>query len=99
MYVRLDLILEAIGFPKETSYYAWKGELCLLPFIFLYNFNEPMRLILMCQGKMKIFPWMSLVQYILLYPMAYLFMTYLKLDIVGYGLFRFMIEIPYTPVL
>jgi Na+-driven multidrug efflux pump len=90
--VRLDLILNLIGFQAEASQLAWKGIIFLIPYIYIQNFNENLRSYMIVQGFDRVFFITNMIEILVGTFLAWLFVWELKLGIIGIGVSRGITE-------
>jgi Na+-driven multidrug efflux pump len=92
LFMRLDVILSAIGFSPQVSHIAWIGILCQIPYFLIQNFDENLRSYMIVQGFDKVFMITNCIEIFGGALMAWLFVWQLQFGIIGIGISRGITE-------
>lgn len=94
-FIRIDLILIAIGFDEELAKVSHSMVLYLIPGLIIQSFNEMMKTLLISQNVHKPFFLLNAIVIFMIPFGTWIFMYKLDLQILGFGIFKLMLEIIY----
>ena len=91
-YVRIDRILFMAGFEEKSSWMAGLSMWSLFPYLFVQVYSESLKTFLITMGFDMTINVLNVLQIIVVAPLAWFFMDYLKLNVIGYGIFKVINE-------
>jgi Na+-driven multidrug efflux pump len=89
-YLRLDIILQAVGFPKEVSDLTWYCAWASMPHIIICSYNDCFRSYLISLSLQNVFHISNIITIVLGIPGNWFFIIYLEWGLVGAGAIKFL---------